>query len=297
MLHYRMHESCIFSRHKMNRGRKRALENRYNLPTMVPSYTASQSTPDLYHKNASDQPSAVVMDQNLREVQLVDTSAYLEALSNTPVTSMAVSDVFTLENTHSPSKLLDSFSADAVKKERSLLHCHSPKGNNDRVIISSPSEHAPFVVKEDIQQANSPSSSNTNNTANSDIPTTDNLISSPSAHVIADDNDSDIGAHFSQHHRTMPQSIRSTTPLHSSYSGSVGPQDLTNNRTLPPSDSNFESRRCPHCEIIFPDNIMYGLHMGCHAVGKQFQCNICGEICSNKHDFMFHFSLGRHKGR
>jgi len=52
--------------------------------------------------------------------------------------------------------------------------------------------------------------------------------------------------------------------------------------------------KCMHCSIMFPDNIMYGLHMGCHSVGHPFQCNICGKKCANRHDFMFHFSIGKH---
>ena len=52
--------------------------------------------------------------------------------------------------------------------------------------------------------------------------------------------------------------------------------------------------KCFHCSIVFPDNIMFGLHMGCHSVGNPFQCNICGKKCSDRHDFMFHFTIGRH---
>ena len=52
--------------------------------------------------------------------------------------------------------------------------------------------------------------------------------------------------------------------------------------------------KCAHCNIIFPDNIMYGLHMGCHSVGDPFQCNICGMKCKNSHDFVFHFTIGKH---
>jgi len=54
------------------------------------------------------------------------------------------------------------------------------------------------------------------------------------------------------------------------------------------------SWKCAHCEIIFPNNIMYGLHMGCHSVGNPFQCNICGMKCQDSHDFMFHFTIGKH---
>nr|CAB3255917.1 zinc finger protein Pegasus [Phallusia mammillata] len=53
--------------------------------------------------------------------------------------------------------------------------------------------------------------------------------------------------------------------------------------------------KCKHCQIIFPDKIMYGLHMGCHSVTNEYQCNICGAICLDKHDFMFHFTIGKHQ--
>ena len=60
------------------------------------------------------------------------------------------------------------------------------------------------------------------------------------------------------------------------------------------SDDEVILWKCPHCSIVFPDNIMYGLHMGCHSVIHPFQCNICGKKCANRYDFMFHFTIGKH---
>ena len=72
-------------------------------------------------------------------------------------------------------------------------------------------------------------------------------------------------------------------------------ESATNLKALPSSANKETSAwKCIHCDIIFPDNIMYGLHMGCHSVGSPFQCNICGMKCKNSHDFMFHFTIGKH---
>lgn len=62
-----------------------------------------------------------------------------------------------------------------------------------------------------------------------------------------------------------------------------------------PDRSNGEKWKCKHCEIVFPDNIMYGLHMGCHSVSSPYQCNVCGATCRDRHDFMFHFTIGKHQ--
>ncbi|XP_059928779.1 zinc finger protein Pegasus isoform X1 [Gadus macrocephalus] len=52
---------------------------------------------------------------------------------------------------------------------------------------------------------------------------------------------------------------------------------------------------CQHCDIAFPDNILYTIHMGCHGYENAFQCNICGHSCINKYDFACHFARGQHK--
>lgn len=52
---------------------------------------------------------------------------------------------------------------------------------------------------------------------------------------------------------------------------------------------------CKYCLIQFPDNILYGLHMGQHCVSEPFKCNICSYNCTDRYDFMFHFAMGRHE--
>ncbi|KAJ3610394.1 hypothetical protein NHX12_022486 [Muraenolepis orangiensis] len=52
---------------------------------------------------------------------------------------------------------------------------------------------------------------------------------------------------------------------------------------------------CQHCDIVFPDNILCTIHMGCHGYENAFQCNICGHSCINKYDFACHFARGQHK--
>nr|XP_043869640.1 zinc finger protein Pegasus-like isoform X2 [Solea senegalensis]XP_043869641.1 zinc finger protein Pegasus-like isoform X2 [Solea senegalensis]XP_043869642.1 zinc finger protein Pegasus-like isoform X2 [Solea senegalensis] len=52
---------------------------------------------------------------------------------------------------------------------------------------------------------------------------------------------------------------------------------------------------CQHCDINFPDNILYTIHMGCHGYEHPFQCNICGHMCIDKYDFACHFARGQHK--
>lgn len=53
--------------------------------------------------------------------------------------------------------------------------------------------------------------------------------------------------------------------------------------------------RCQHCDVVFSDNILYTIHMGCHGYENPFQCNICGHMCMDKYDFACHFARGQHK--
>nr|XP_057918141.1 zinc finger protein Pegasus-like [Doryrhamphus excisus] len=56
-----------------------------------------------------------------------------------------------------------------------------------------------------------------------------------------------------------------------------------------------DPQRCPHCDIHFPDNILYTIHMGCHLYEHPFRCNVCGHTCTDKYDFACHFAQGQHK--
>ncbi|XP_070577853.1 DNA-binding protein Ikaros-like [Ptychodera flava] len=53
--------------------------------------------------------------------------------------------------------------------------------------------------------------------------------------------------------------------------------------------------RCVDCQIIFPDNVMYTIHMGCHGLKSPFQCNICAYECIDKYEFASHISRGQHR--
>ncbi|XP_061433971.1 zinc finger protein Pegasus-like [Lethenteron reissneri] len=67
-----------------------------------------------------------------------------------------------------------------------------------------------------------------------------------------------------------------------------GPPALTN-------QADTEAHQCPHCDIYFPDNILYTIHMGCHGYENPFQCNVCGYCCHDRYDFSCHFARGQHK--
>ncbi|XP_057682671.1 zinc finger protein Pegasus-like [Corythoichthys intestinalis] len=56
-----------------------------------------------------------------------------------------------------------------------------------------------------------------------------------------------------------------------------------------------EPQRCPHCDINFPDNVLYTIHMGCHVYEHPFRCNVCGHTCTDKYDFACHFAQGQHR--
>lgn len=101
-------------------------------------------------------------------------------------------------------------------------------------------------------------------------------------------------------------------PPHSSCSPGAGPCSEHSGRTSTPSVSNSRPstpaagpsaplqephalHHCQHCDIYFPDNILYTIHMGCHGYEKPFQCNICGHKCKSSYDFACHFARGQHK--
>uniref|UniRef100_A0A8D3BCG6 Zinc finger protein Pegasus n=1 Tax=Scophthalmus maximus TaxID=52904 RepID=A0A8D3BCG6_SCOMX len=101
-------------------------------------------------------------------------------------------------------------------------------------------------------------------------------------------------------------------PPHSNCSPGGGPCSEHSGRTSTPSISNSQPstpvpglsaplqdhhmlHHCQHCDIYFPDNILYTIHMGCHGYENPFQCNICGHKCQSKYDFACHFARGQHK--
>jgi len=51
---------------------------------------------------------------------------------------------------------------------------------------------------------------------------------------------------------------------------------------------------CKHCGIIYPDEIMYRVHMGFHGYNDPLTCNMCGEQLSDKYTFFMHIARVAH---
>ncbi|XP_061645857.1 zinc finger protein Pegasus [Phyllopteryx taeniolatus] len=86
-------------------------------------------------------------------------------------------------------------------------------------------------------------------------------------------------------------SVHASTPsVSNSQPGTPAP-----GQSAPLLDHRRVLHHCQHCDIYFPDNILYTIHMGCHGYENPFQCNICGHKCRSKYDFACHFARGQHK--
>ncbi|XP_078001223.1 uncharacterized protein LOC144453754 [Glandiceps talaboti] len=66
-------------------------------------------------------------------------------------------------------------------------------------------------------------------------------------------------------------------------------------RRVRDSSTQDDVWRCSFCHIIFPDNVMYTIHMGCHGLKSPFQCNICAYECIDKYEFASHIARGQHR--
>lgn len=51
---------------------------------------------------------------------------------------------------------------------------------------------------------------------------------------------------------------------------------------------------CKHCGIIYPDEIMYRVHMGFHGYNDPLTCNMCGEQFHDKYNFFMHIARVAH---
>ncbi|KAG7279908.1 hypothetical protein CRUP_021541 [Coryphaenoides rupestris] len=95
-----------------------------------------------------------------------------------------------------------------------------------------------------------------------------------------------------------PCSERSGACCTTGSMSSVGNSQPSTPAPGPPAphwDHPGAQHHCTHCDIAFPDNILYTVHMGCHGYENAFQCNICGHGCIDKYDFACHFARGQHK--
>lgn len=121
-----------------------------------------------------------------------------------------------------------------------------------------------------------------------------------------------MAASMTQASSSSPMTPEPRPPPHSGCSPGGGPCSDHSGRTNTPSTSSSQPgtpaaglsaplqdahvlHHCQHCDIYFPDNILYTIHMGCHGYENPFQCNICGHKCQSKYDFACHFARGQHK--
>ena len=45
---------------------------------------------------------------------------------------------------------------------------------------------------------------------------------------------------------------------------------------------------CKYCKIVYTDKTLYYLHMGLHNLNNPWQCNMCGKVCHDIHEFTSH---------
>jgi hunchback-like protein len=60
------------------------------------------------------------------------------------------------------------------------------------------------------------------------------------------------------------------------------------------SADNPEVYRCPHCDIIFNDFVLYSIHKGYHGFQDPFTCNMCGVKTADRVDFFLHIGRSSH---
>ncbi|KAJ7991767.1 hypothetical protein DPEC_G00287290 [Dallia pectoralis] len=93
--------------------------------------------------------------------------------------------------------------------------------------------------------------------------------------------------------------------------GGGGEDETVDEQTLPPAPTSpvasdrpdrvdrgtqdEVTSKCVHCGIVFLDEVMYALHMSCHADGGPFQCSICLHACVDRYDFTTHIQRGLHR--
>ena len=54
------------------------------------------------------------------------------------------------------------------------------------------------------------------------------------------------------------------------------------------------SLSCMHCGLIFDDEVIHSIHMGCHNHADPYVCNVCGRHCNNRYGFYTHIMRGHY---
>ncbi|XP_033098459.1 ikaros family zinc finger protein-like isoform X2 [Anneissia japonica] len=64
------------------------------------------------------------------------------------------------------------------------------------------------------------------------------------------------------------------------------------------TDENLASKgniqTCPYCGTMFPEQVIFSLHMSCHGTEHPFQCSICQYVCRDKIEFTCHITRSQH---
>ncbi|XP_072032949.1 zinc finger protein Pegasus-like [Amphiura filiformis] len=115
--------------------------------------------------------------------------------------------------------------------------------------------------------------------------TTKPSYSSPLSTSLSSPVQSDIASTDHQHLNLTPSPQASTSrQMNDNTSSTSKDSALT-------SSGSYQTKhtyRCRHCDIIFPDNILFAIHRGAHGFHQPFQCNLCGQDCGNKYNFASH---------
>ncbi|XP_070569629.1 zinc finger protein Pegasus-like [Ptychodera flava] len=81
---------------------------------------------------------------------------------------------------------------------------------------------------------------------------------------------------------------RHVDSISSSSGTSIGTQTLLVLHDMSTVANKKRAFQCQHCDIIFPDNVLFTIHRGFHGYEKPFQCNVCGYDCGDRYEFASH---------
>ncbi|KAH7706588.1 zinc finger protein [Aphelenchoides avenae] len=58
--------------------------------------------------------------------------------------------------------------------------------------------------------------------------------------------------------------------------------------------SSSTMHMCKHCDVAFPDQALYHIHVGYHTFENPYKCNRCGQVSDNSRQFYLHLYQERH---
>ncbi|XP_078605170.1 uncharacterized protein LOC144878457 [Branchiostoma floridae x Branchiostoma japonicum] len=64
--------------------------------------------------------------------------------------------------------------------------------------------------------------------------------------------------------------------------------------TTPAQPDADQGYHCIHCNMTFDDFLLYSIHSGFHSQQHPFMCNICGQDCEDRFQFVMHFAKSDH---